>query len=815
MRPLSLHILWLLACALLWVGCDPAKRVPQDQHLLHRNAIQEHPDPRNKTLPDALVDQDELRSIIKQKPNKRVLGIPFYLNVYNLRDPQRVIEKRQRSDSLCQVKNESRALKGRKLKTCDQITRGRNGEPPVILDTALTFRSSKQLELYLIKEGFFMAQVSDTVIYKKRKAEVQYRVEPGPAYVLCDVHWYVDDEAMHRNIQERWNGTNLKVGERFDGDKLDKERDRITAHMRELGYLYFNRDLITYDADTGMGDHQVDLSLRIERPMSRSQKQISGSREGTIYHVERVIIEQGARSVDPAVRDTVIMDGYELIYHGDKPLYKPQALLCGMFLHPDQRFNQLDADRTYRRLTNLRVFDRVEIRYDTTGTFRSDGVNCRVQLMPSKTQSFSTEGFGTNRGGFMGTSLSVGYRHKNLFRSMGSITAQVNFGWEAQQSVTGSTGEGEDASNQIRSGGLFNTIEFGPEITFRFPNFLLPVKCGTFARSAAPRTTINILYNFQQRPDYTRSLAKFSFGYEWNESRTKTWGLFPVELNVIKIPYYAPSFLQFLQETNDPTLTDSYTDHLILGAKAMFTLNTQDVLPKRHTYFLRTVLQTSGNLLAALYDLTDQPLTTDSTGANFYTVGNIRFAQFIKLDNDFRYYLRLHDKSSMAFRVAAGVGIAYGNLPVLPFETSFFGGGANGMRAWQARTLGPGSYNAPVSYDRIGDMHIEANAEYRFKLIGYLEGALFVDVGNIWTLRENPAKPGSVFETRDLLKELAIGSGIGARLNFDFFLVRFDLAGQMKDPGQPEGQRWLFQRSDATSQLGRVLNLNLGIGYPF
>ncbi|MCC7501701.1 MAG: hypothetical protein IT229_04180, partial [Flavobacteriales bacterium] len=598
--------------------------MPQGEHLLHRNSIQEHPDPRNKSLPDAVLDHDELRSIIKQKPNKRVLGIPFYLNLYNLRDPQRVIEKRQLSDSLCQVKNETRAQKGRKLKTCDQITRGRNGEPPVILDTALTVRSSKQLELYLIKEGFFMAQVADTVVYKKRKAEVQYRVETGPAYVLCDVHWYVDDESMYRSIQERWSGTNLKVGERFDGDKLDKERDRITAHMRELGYLYFNRDLITYDADTGMGDHQVDLSLRIERPMSRSQKQISGSREGTVYHVERVIIEQGARSVDPAVRDTVVLDGYELIYHGDKPLYKPQALLCGMFLHPDQRFNQLDADRTYRRLTNLRVFDRVEIRYDTTGTFRRDGVNCKVQLMPSKTQSFSTEGFGTNRGGFMGTSLSVGYRHKNLFRSMGSITAQVNFGWEAQQSVTGSTGEGEDASTQIRSGGLFNTIEFGPEITFRFPNFLLPVKCGTFARSAAPRTTINILYNFQRRPDYTRSLAKFSFGYEWNESRTKTWGLFPVELNVIKIPYYAPSFLQFLQETNDPTLTDSYTDHLILGAKAMFTLNTQDVLPQRHTYFLRTVLQTSGNLLAALYDLTDQPLTTDTTGANFYTVGNIR-----------------------------------------------------------------------------------------------------------------------------------------------------------------------------------------------
>jgi outer membrane protein assembly factor BamA len=162
----------------------------------------------------------------------------------------------------------------------------------------------------------------------------------------------------------------------------------------------------------------------------------------------------------------------------------------------------------------------------------------------------------------------------------------------------------------------------------------------------------------------------------------------------------------------------------------------------------------------------------------------------------------------------AGLGIPFGNLDVLPFETSFFGGGANGMRAWQARSLGPGSYSAPLSYDRIGDMHIEGNVEYRFKLIGYLEGALFVDVGNIWSLRENPAKPGAVFEGSDFLSEIAVGSGVGARLNFDFFLVRFDLGAQMKDPGRPVGERWYFQR-DKADPIGRILNLNLGIGYPF
>jgi outer membrane protein assembly factor BamA len=252
-----------------------------------------------------------------------------------------------------------------------------------------------------------------------------------------------------------------------------------------------------------------------------------------------------------------------------------------------------------------------------------------------------------------------------------------------------------------------------------------------------------------------------------------------------------------------------------VGSKVVYTLNTQDVVPKRHTFFLRSYLQTSGNLLNLFDDLRGKEQVTDSTGSTFYTVGDIRYAQFVKLDNDFRYYFRIHDKSSLVFRATAGVGVPYGNLPVLPFETSFFGGGANGMRAWQARTLGPGSYAAPVSFDRVGDMHIEGNVEYRFKLVGYLEGALFTDIGNIWMLRENPAKPGSGFEFGDFLSELGVGGGIGARLNFDFFLVRFDLAAQMKDPGQPVGQRWFIQRSGESTSLGRLINLNLGIGYPF
>jgi len=264
-------------------------------------------------------------------------------------------------------------------------------------------------------------------------------------------------------------------------------------------------------------------------------------------------------------------------------------------------------------------------------------------------------------------------------------------------------------------------------------------------------------------------------------------------------------------------LRDSYTDHVIAGAKLAYTWTTQDPnVRKRDVYFWRMVVQTSGNLLRALNDVTGQEQEMDTVGNRFYTFAGVRFAQFIKAESDVRWYHTIHEKSSMAFRLDAGVGVPFSNLEVLPFETSFFSGGANSVRAWRARTLGPGSYTAPLdAFDRVGEIRIEANAEYRFKLIGYLEGALFCDVGNIWDLKEHTSRPGGQFQAGEFLSELAVGTGVGARLNFDFFIVRFDLGLQTKDPGLPPGQRWLFQTRDEDRPLGQLLNLNLGIGYPF
>lgn len=812
----------LLALILFLSSCDTTKWVPQGHYLLVKNTL--HNEAKELT-------EQELNVLLKQKPNKRVLGMPLYLYLYNLRDPAKVARKRELKDSLCLVRNEQRARDSLKLKTCDHTLRGRNGEAPVVLDSGLTARSVEQLERYLEKEGYYGAVVTDTVLLSRRehtshgqvtydhpKAEVLYRIRAGRPYTLCSWTWTVNDTTMDRLMREAQGATLLQVGMRFDADVLDKERTRVSDLFRQQGYLFFNRDLVVFDADTSAGDHQVDVVMRLERPMAHGDRGLKGTAQGRVYRLAEVLVDTRSKRGTPANTDTAEWANKQFLYIAPQPIYKPKVLSNQVTLKPGDKFSQTATDRNYRRLTGLRVFDRVDITYDTSGTRANDLANCRVTLLPSKRQNFSTEGFLTNRGGFLGTSVGFNYRHKNLFRRLGFLQAQMTLGLEAQQSLGAQSGGTDDASTAVGRDVLFNTVELGPEVTLRFPRFQIPfVNVDKWTRTWSQRTTINALYNYQRRPDYTRTLAKVSYGYEWNKRRSRTWGFYPAEINVIRIPQLSTGFQQFIAEANDAVLRDSYTNHVIAGAKLTYTWNTQDpTVRKRDVYLWRVVVQSSGNLLSALNDVTGQPLETDTAGNNFYTFAGVRFAQFIKGESDIRWYHTIHEKSSMAFRLAAGVGVPFGNLGVLPFETSFFSGGANSIRAWRARALGPGSYSAPLdAYDRIGEIRIEGNVEYRFKLIGYLEGALFCDMGNIWDLKEQTARPGGKFEANDFLSEVAFGTGIGARLNFDFFLVRFDLGLQTKDPGLPVGQRWIFQQRDEVRPLGQLLNLNLGIGYPF
>ena len=803
---------------LLITACNSTKWVPAGERLLVHNEL---------TVEPGTLNEEELVHILKQKPNKRVLGRPLYLYLYNLRDPDKVARKRARKDSLCLIANEQRKLDSLALKECDYSQGGRNGEPPVLLDSTLVRRTVEQIRNYAFKEGWFAAQVSDTirstrrrwpwggcsdVPYKKPKANVQYVVKSGRPWTICTVAHRVDDPALAAFLREDSVNSLIKPGDRFDGDVIDAERARITQELKVLGYLYFTKDMVIFDADTSAGDHEVDLLLRLERPLASTQRGLKGTPEGTVYYVNDVFIDASRKTKANASLpyDTLSYEGFTLLHKGMRPEFRSRPITNSVLMKPETRFNQNDADRTFRSLTNLRVFDRVDITYDTTGLEKGN-VNARLHLLPSKRQGFSVEGFGTNRGGFLGTSLNFNYKHKNVLRTMTSIQGSLMLGLEAQQSLKEQSAS-EDASTSIGKGALFNTIVIGPEVKVAFP-----VRAGS-AKSGGSRITLNALYNYQRRPDYTRTLVKGALGWEGNLTFTQTWAFYLPEVNVIRISARSDEFGAFVDTTHDVLLKNSYLDHIIINIpRFTYTLNTAAVGKRRNNHFFRWSAELAGTVLRLAQQVLNAPLYEDTISPGpFHKLFNVQYAEYLKLDADYRFYHTIHDRSSVAFRAEVGWAKPLVNQNSMPFETSFFTGGANSIRAWRARSLGPGSYSSAVNnFDRIGEFRIEGNAEYRFKVFRYLEGALFTDVGNIWYLQNNPAKLNGDWKSDRFLSEIAVGTGVGARLNFDFFLLRFDLALQTKDPGLPMGQRWIFQPREIETAFGEKLNFNLGIGYPF
>ncbi|MEO8067962.1 MAG: BamA/TamA family outer membrane protein [Flavobacteriales bacterium] len=820
----ALGLLFVALCVLL-SACDPAKRVPMGKHLLTRNTVEVSGD----------VDKDDLERIIKQKPNKRILGMRFHLGVYNLVDTVKmkrgIAEKTAHVDAV----NERRKASGKAFKpyrkTWREWLRETVGEPPVILDTSLTARTTAQMGLYMRKEGYFHATIADTTVlhrpngkaFRHRKAKVRYTVVPGLPYTVCQTAFAVDDARMHLYISEHWDKSLVVPGMRMDADVLDLERKRVTTWMNELGYLYFTRDLLRYDADTTVGILQADMLLRVERPYAHKARSLTGTREGTVQWLRDVTVDMSGRyrpGMPPP--DTLRYEGYSILYRG-KPFVRPKSLARHVFLRPGERYKLSNQDNTYRRLTSLRVFDRVDIRYDTLSSPEPDKVDALLTLSPTRTQDFLLEGAGTNRGGFLGTSISIGYKHRNVARTLGQLTMSVTLGLEAQQSVSGQEASADQSSTSVGRDVLFNTVEIGPEVNYKLPRPIFLARL--YGASANARTSFTALYNFQRRPDYTRALGKLSLGQEWNLDPRVQMGAY-IDANLITIPYRSQAFQDYLIQANDPILTDGYTDHFVLTLpRITCVVNSQAGKSRRNLFYNRANLELAGTVLRGIDEAVGAP-TVDSLADPYYTVLFVRYAEFFKLDNDFRFYHTIHDKSNVAFRLAGGFGVPYGNLGVLPFESSFFVGGANGLRAWRARSVGPGSYRQPLdAFDRVGEVRIEGNAEYRFKLIGFLEGALFADAGNIWLLDEDPNKPGSGISDQ-WLSELAVGTGVGVRFNFDFFIIRFDLGLQTKDPSLPKGERWVFEPKDEyeawRNSLGGdpysykpKVNFNLGIGYPF
>lgn len=749
----------------VWLhSCHATKYVPEDAYLLHNYKIESG---------NGRVDKKALDEYIKQKPNKRIFFWRFYLSLYNLSS--------QKKDN-----GFNRWLK-------------RIGEPPVIYDEMLKDRSTEQLSLYMRNKGFYHARVTDTTLISDQRAKVIYTIIPNQPYRIRDITYFFHDAGISELVLSDTASSAVKKGALFDVDLLQEERERIETLLRNNGYYNFSRDFIYYEADSSLGGYTVDLTLGIRNyPATNEFGKVIHSRH-PVYRIRDVslITDYDAvlfgRGGEPEKLDldTLLYDSIRVIF-SEKPNIRPAMVTQKNNIIPGELFNAANVQRTYRNLSSLSAFNMVEIRFNEVDA-QENLLDCEVMIVPATRQSFTFRLEGTNSGGNIGAAGNLTYGHRNLFG--GSEQFDLSFKG-AIETLRESLGN--------RPG---NMLEFGVEGRLRIPKFLLPFRTDQFIRKFNPQTNFRLSYNYQRRPDYTRTLANASFGYNWQGNGNISHLVYPLETSLILTPYKSQSFQDWLE---GKYIFYSYEPHLIVDSRYTMVFSNQKLLKNQDFQDVRINLETAGNLLYGGYSL-----LAPEQGDNNYSLFGVNFAQYVKADVDFRNYDFFYEDISLVLRGFVGAGFAYLNSAAMPFEKQYFSGGANSIRAWQVKNLGPGSYNdsTATSYpNQTGDLKLEANMEYRFKLFWKLEAALFLDVGNIWSLSAEDDREGAQFRFNRFYKELAVGTGVGTRFVFSFFIFRFDLGIPLRNPYPVEGSNWLPGYSGIS---GRDLTFNIAIGYPF
>ncbi len=805
-----------VACCLLFFSCNPSKKLTEGEYFLNKNFI------INK---DTKVENSDIENYIKQKPNRKILGfVRFHLWLHNRANEDNIKRKRLRYEKKISAQNEKRIAKGKKPKKGDHQLFGEwlleIGEPPVIYDSLLVKKSDKQIKLFLNNKGYFVNSVRDSVKYLRRKrVNVFYKIEASAPYTINKLDYKIQDEQLKYHVYADSSNTLILKGNNYDVDVIQKERDRITNELNNDGYFKFTKDYIYYEVDTNIGNRKVNLTLGI-KSFAKQYVENSDSIVETPhqrFYINNVYIQPDfiSKKEDTATKDTLIADNY-VILHTKKLKYKTKVLLNAIFIRKGELYQLQNVEDTHKRLSELKAFKSINIFFTPS---IGEYLDCYIQLSPILKQSISVESEGTNRSGNLGISGSFVYQNRNLFKGSEVFEFRLKGGLEAQ-STNG------NISKQINPTSQFNTVEFGPELNVYVPRFLVPFNVKASKRSN-PKTTFTSALNYQSTPNYTRNITNFSLGYTWKETSTKRHTINPVVINFVKV---GPTleYQKYLDGLNNKFISNSFSNHLSTSTRYTFTFDNQNIKKQESFLFFKLNFEASGNILRGIYDFANSQhantFAKDDKGR--YTFLDIAYSQYLRSDADFRFYYNRSELNKIIFRVAAGIGKPLANFPILPFERSFFSGGANGMRAWQSRTLGPGSYfNKTNSFDQFGDGQLEANIEYRFKLFKMLNGAFFVDAGNTWLRQPDPDRPGGDFQLNRFYKEIAIGSGVGIRADFNFFIIRFDTGLKIRDPQFADDKRWVLahlfdpgwknEYSGLNNKEYNFFAFNIGIGYPF
>ncbi|MBR1644644.1 MAG: BamA/TamA family outer membrane protein [Bacteroidales bacterium] len=696
----------------------------------------------------------------------------------------------------------------------------REGEPPNIYDANAAYRTAEQLQRLLESKGCFRSAVSfDTQTLKRHDIQVNYRISAAPRYGIESVAYRAADPHV-QNLVEQWRDeAYLKAGDYYDQEKVTKERDRLASQLQNEGYYLASKELISFVVDTTYEAHRLSIEVRIAHPQTVDAEGQLHSRPLQKYYLDRIFVYPNGSSETGLYTDTAVVDYHFRGRHTDyvylfnqRPVLSPHTISNNMLLFHRQLYRPRNTTLTYNSLQNLRNFKYINIEY-AESPFSTDSLrllDASVRLLNSSRRRLSASlelsnysslrNDETGNNGDFGTELVFSYQNKNLLGGAELLKVETSLLMELPKVVL-LTGGGEFYDN-------FSAFEANLDMQLDLPKFLLPYADRLFRQQTRPHTLLNLGSNYQYRRYFERALANTSFGYSWSRTRRAQHQLLPIELTYVRFFNIDPAFLSRLANLSNARLKYQYSDHFIMDARYEYTYSGQRFGTRENFNYLHFSAETAGNLLHGLSAAFGA--AQDSNGIR--QIWGVPYSQYVRLSAEAKRYFYFGEKSTFVTRLLAGAGLPYANSSVMPYEKSFYGGGPTTMRAWQLRHLGPGLYESASTdvLERVGDIQLVLNAELRFPLFRIFEGAAFVDAGNVWLLNSNSEFPGGEMRLSTLPSSIAVGTGLGLRLNVSIITIRADFAIPLYDPGFPSTARW----RPPHWRFNQIVT-NLGIDYPF
>ncbi len=748
-----------IAFLVFFSSCKVTKFVPEGEYLLDKVEIKTE---------NQEVKKENLERYIRQVPNSSVFGIwRMQLRIYSTAGKDT-------------TKWRNRVLTGA-------------GEAPVIYNPTQTYLSEQSLKKAMENKGYMHAEVTSIVRTEKKKARVTYYIKENKPYLLRDYEIDLPNEDLEEIAADSVNSL-IKENMLFDVDVLNAEHERITRGFREQGYYKFNKEMLTYLADSTFKSNYIDVRIKL-RDFEEDRNDSIQDLVFKQYYIRNILFFTSKNigvtgvnfSEDINDFDITYQDNYILVSDKEKFL-NINTLIENTFIESNSLYTDAAVERTYATLNLLPPIKYVNINFREVG---GDSLDCVITVAPAKLFSFTTEVEATYTDGFWGVAANLGTVHRNVFKRAESLSLQGRLAYEWQ-------GEGILAN------------ELGGQVGLTFPNFLMPFVSSGFRKNIRANTEFTANISTQNRPgEFEVMRVGAGMKYGWSQSR------FRHSLELLDISYIdfdiTKEFWDKFIESNKFNRYN-YEDHLItrigyIGSYSSFNPNR----PLRNHYSFRYSIETSGNVLYAFNNIFGGEKNDDG----FYTVvGNIPYSQYVRADFGITYHQVVDVNNRFVYRFFIGGGSPYGNANVIPYERRYYSGGANSVRGWAESRLGPGSYQRDKNiggrdYNQIGDIKLDLNAEYRYKMVGKFDGALFLDAGNIWTVKSYDTQEGGEFKFKSFLSQLGISYGIGLRLDFSFMVVRLDFGVKLHDPALNRSDRW---RIKPTSN---DLALHFAIGYPF